>query len=284
MTEFEIPEVQLTERALLAEATHASGGLTDFGDETFKEPLRVLLAALNCEARLHKAGRFGRYQRMTQLLVQRLLLADLVKRHPEIHEQKIRQPLFVLGLQRTGSTKLQKVLATDTRWHTPVLWETLSPAPLPGEQRGDPGMRIAVAKQFVDMVYAIAPEVWAGHPMMPEEVEEETFAVEMSFCWTVPATFANVPSYIDWVEAHTAVPTYRYLKLIIQAWQWQRGTERPWILKAPWHIGFLDAILEVFPDASIVQCHRDPLYAIASSCALMYAGLKLSTEGLDKKR
>lgn len=283
MTQAAIPDVELSEQALLAEASRATGGLSDFGDDSFREPLRVLLESLNGEARLNKAGRFGRFQRMTQLLMQRLLLEDLVKRHPDILEEQIRQPIFILGLQRTGSTKLQKILATDPKWHTPLLWEALSPAPLPGEPVGDPSMRIAIAQQFADMIYTVAPEAWPGHPMIPCEVEEETFAVEMSFRWTVPATFANVPTYIKWVEAHTVVPTYRYLKLILQVLQWQKGAERPWILKSPWHIGFLAAILEVFPDASIVQTHRDPLVAIASSCALMYAGLRLSTDDPDKK-
>jgi Sulfotransferase family len=278
-----IPDVDLSEAALLAAASEAAGGLADFGEDSFRKPMTVLLDCLNGEAKLNRLGRFGRFHRTTQLLSQRLLLTDLVKRHPEIREQQIKRPLIITGFQRTGSTKLQRLLAADSRWHTPFLWEALSPAPLPGEPSGDPSMRIAVAKAFTAALYTMAPEAMAGHEMVAEEPEEETFAVEMSFRWTVPATFAHVPSYIDWVEANTAVPTYEYLKLILQALQWQRGgVEKPWNLKAPWHIGFLDAILEVFPDASIVQCHREPLAALASSCKLMYFGIQISSDSIGK--
>jgi hypothetical protein len=277
------PDVQLSEAALFAAASEAAGGLTDFGEESFRKPLGVLLGCLNGEAKLNQLGRFARFQRTTQLLTQRLLLTELVRRHPEIRDQNISRPLIITGLQRTGTTKLQRLLAADPRWHTPLLWEALSPAPLPNEPPGDPSMRIAVAKAFTDALYTMAPEAMAGHSMSAESPEEETFAVEMSFRWTVPATFAHVPSYIEWVEAHTAVPTYQYLKLILQALQWQRtGGDKPWNLKAPWHIGFLDAILEVFPDASIVQCHREPLEALASSCKLMYSGIRISSDCFGK--
>jgi hypothetical protein len=132
------------------------------------------------------------------------------------------------------------------------------------------------------MLYAAVPQALAGHAMFAEETEEETFAVEMSFCWTVASVFSHVPSYIRWVETHSVVPTYRYMKRLLQAIQWQRGKRRPWMLKAPWHLGFLDAIMEVFPDATIVQTHRDPAVSLSSSAALMYLGRSVGNRFADK--
>lgn len=274
--------LEMRDTALMAAASAAAGGLNDFGDDDFREPLRVLIDAVQREGGLSEAGLQGWQQRTVQLLTHRLRIAALVRVHPEILEEPIERPLIIVGLQRTGTTKLQNVLACDPRWNTPFLWEALFPVPFPGEEPGDPTPRIEAARAWQRAFYEMAPEVFAGHPMIADRPEEETFAVEISFRWTVPATFATVPSYIRWVETHSAVPTYRDLRRTLQVWQWQRGTRRPWLLKAPWHIGFLDALLEVFPDADVVQTHRDPLDSVASNCALMYLGLSMGRPDLDR--
>jgi Sulfotransferase family len=177
---------------------------------------------------------------------------------------------------------LQRVMGADTYWNAPYLWEALFPVPLPGEKPGDPQPRIEAAKQWTQALYGAVPEALAGHAMFSEEIEEETFAVEMSFRWTVASVFAYVQSYIRWIESHSVVPTYRYAKRLLQALQWQRGAQRPWLLKAPWHLGFLDAIVDVFPDITIVQTNRDPAESVASSAALMYQGRKMGNPSADK--
>lgn len=274
--------LDMNETAFLAAASAANDGLTDFGDESFREPLRVLIDAINTEAQLIPEGLFGWQQRTLQLLSHRLRMQELIRQHPEILDEPIARPLFIVSLQRTGTTKLQKVLACDERWNTPVLWEAMFPVPFPGETPGDPTPRIEAAKAWTDMLYQIAPQIRAAHPMFAEEVEEETYAVELSFRWTVAAISAKIPRYIDWVETHTAVPTYADLKRTLQVLQWQRGKRRPWLLKAPWHLGFLTALVEVFPDATVVQCHRDPYDSVPSNCALMYLGRSMGRPSLSK--
>ena len=267
--------LEMNEAALLAAASEIAGGLRDFGDESFREPLRVLIEAVVKEGKLSPEGLFAWQQRTVQLLTHRLRIQELIQRHPEILDEPIERPLIIVGLQRTGTTKLQNVLACDDKWNTPFLWEALFPVPFPDETPGDPRPRIEAARAWSKALYEAAPQAFAGHAMFAEEPEEETFAVEISFRWTVPATFVTVPSYIRWVETHSAVPTYADLRRTLQVWQWQRGTRRPWLLKAPWHIGFLDAILAVYPDADIVQTHRDPFDSVASNGALMYFGLSM---------
>lgn len=271
------------EHAFLDAARKAAGGIRDFGDESFRQPLCVLIDAVANEGRLSPEGLFGWQQRTVQLLTHRLRMQELVRCHPEILEEPIERPLFIVGLQRTGTTKLQKVLACDPGWNTPFLWEALFPVPFPGEAPGDPRPRIEAARQWEKAFYEAVPQARAGHWMSAEEPEEETFAVEMSFRWTVPSTFVTVPSYLAWVESHSTAPTYVDLRRTLQVLQWRRGTCRPWLLKAPWHLGFLDAILEVFPDADVVQTHREPFESVASNCALMYIGLSIGRPGLDKR-
>ncbi|MET0545065.1 MAG: sulfotransferase [Caulobacterales bacterium] len=275
--------LEMNEAAFLHAASAANGGLTDFGGDEFREPLRVLLKSLDEEAQMLPQALFGVQQRILQLLGLRLGMADLFKKHPEILDEPIERPLIILGLQRTGTTKLQNVLACDERWHTPFMWEALFPVPFPGEQKGDPSPRIAAARQWTEMFYSAMPEAMAGHAMVADQTEEETFAVELAFRWTVPAIYGMIPSYIKWVEEHSCVPTYQDLKRTLQALQWQRGSRKPWLLKAPWHIGFLDSLLKVFPDATIVQCNRDPFESVPSNCALMYLGRRGGRPDLDKK-
>ena len=268
--------------AFLAAASAATDGLTDYGDESFREPLQVLIDAVASEAQLTEQGLFGWQQRTLQLLGNRLRIQALVRKHPEVLQEPIEKPLIIVSMQRTGSTKLQNVLACDGYWHSPMMWEALFPAPLPGEKPGDPTPRIDAAKQWLGYFYAAIPQAMAGHAMAANQTEEETFAVEMSFHWTVAAVSAMIPSYIRWVETHSAVATYRDLKLLLQVWQWQRGTVKPWLLKSPWHIGFLDSLMQVFPDATVVQCHRDPIESAPSNCALMYMGRSIGCPTLDK--
>ncbi|MET0987169.1 MAG: sulfotransferase [Steroidobacteraceae bacterium] len=274
--------LDMNEASFLAAAIPASGGLTEYGDESFREPLRILIASIRDEARMNPQGLFGWQQRTLQLLTLRLQMQDLVRRHPEILHEPIERPLIMVSMQRTGSTKLQKMLGCDEYWNAPLFWEILFPVPFPGEKAGDPTPRIAAAKEWLKMFYAGMPEARSGHAMVAEETDEETFAVEMSFRWTVASIHGMIPSYIRWVEEHTAVPTYQDLKRVLQALQWQRGIRKPWLLKAPWHIGFLDSIMKVFPDATVVQCHRDPFESVPSNCALMYLGRRVGRPTLSK--
>jgi hypothetical protein len=275
--------LEMNPDVLMAAASKGAGGLTDFGGDEFREPLAVLIDSLQREAYLTPQGLYGWQQRTLQLLTHRLRLQELIRLHPEILAEPIERPLMIVGLQRTGTTKLQKVMACDPQWNAPFLWEALFPVPFPDEKPGDPSPRIEAARAWEKMFYGAIPEAVSGHAMFAEEVEEETFAMEMSFRWTVPSTFGTVPSYLRWVETHTAVPTYRDLRRILQLWQWRRGNRKPWLLKAPWHIGFLSAIVEVFPDITIVQTHRDPLQSVASNSALMFLGVNMSRAQLDKR-
>src|ERR1700749_4272021 len=128
------PLIAMNVEAFLAAASAANDGLADFGDPAFLEPLGVLIDAVGKEAELTSEGLNGWQQRILQLLGNRLRIEDLIARHPEIADEPIERPLILVSAQRTGSTKLQNVLACDPRWHTPLLWEAMFPAPLPGER------------------------------------------------------------------------------------------------------------------------------------------------------
>ena len=276
----------LDEQSILAEA-RAKAGLDDFGDESFREPLRVLLAALDTEARLVDFGRVAQRSRVVDLLVNRLRAEEQFRLHPEILAEEIGAPLVIVGLPRTGTTLLHRTLAQDPRLYSVRWFECRYPAPFPGGATGADDPRIAQAKAEVQAMLAGSPALAAIHPLDAMAADEEILLLEHSFLSTVPESGANVPSYGRWLDAHDQTPAYRYLRKLLQLLQWQKRraghpAER-WVLKTPHHLGLADVLLEVFPGALIIQTHRDPLDSIPSLASMITALWVLVAEKVDPK-
>lgn len=279
-------EASLEIGSLLAEA-RAKTGLDDFGEDDFETPLRVLLHSLDREARLHAAGRASQRARIVDSLATRLSAQACFREHPEILEERIEEPLFVVSLPRSGTTLLHRILAADPRAQAVLWWECRSPAPWPHSdwRRGD-DPRIADARAQVEQILAARPELASIHPWDPEGPDEEILLLEHSFLSHVPESGARIPTYNRWLDQQDLAPAYAWLTKLLQLLQWQkrlsgRGGER-WVLKAPFHLGFLDTLFAHFPDARIVQTHRDPL-ATLPSIASMYASLwRLASDEVDE--
>ena len=160
-TDFAIPEVDLTATTLLAAAMDATG-LSDFGDESFREPLDVLIKSLNEEANLNAGGRFGQYQRILNILINRLRVEGWIDKHPEILDEEISAPVVIIGLQRTGSTFFHRILAADKRFYAPLWYEVRNPAPeLEWDFKGKDA-RITSAEAEVAAMLEANPEIAAG--------------------------------------------------------------------------------------------------------------------------
>ena len=280
----EAMQTSLDEASIVAEA-RAKAGLDDFGDESFREAMRVLLAALDREAGLLDFGRAAQRARVVDLLVNRLRAEDAFRRHPEILAEPIAPPLVIVGLPRTGTTLLHRTLAQDRRLFSARWFECRYPAPLPGAVPGGPDPRIAQAEAEVQAMLSGSPALAAIHPLDAHAADEEILLLEHSFYSTVPESGANVPSYGRWLDAHDQTPGYRYLRKLLQLLQWQKRragqqAER-WVLKTPHHLGFADVLLEVFPGALIVQTHRDPVESIPSLASMITALWSLVAEHVD---
>jgi hypothetical protein len=276
----------LDEPSILAEA-RAKAGLDDFGDESFREPLRVLLGALDREAGLLDFGRAAQRGRIVDLLVNRLRAAEQFRLHPEILDEPIAAPLVIVGLPRTGTTLLHRTLAQDAHLYSARWLECRYPAPFPEESFGGPDPRVAQAEAEVQAMLAGSPALAAIHPLDAHAADEEILLLEHSFYSTVPESGANVPSYGRWLDAHDQTPGYRYLRRLLQLLQWQKRragqhAER-WVLKTPHHLGFADVLLDVFPGALIVQTHRDPLESIPSLASMITALWGLVAADVDPK-
>ena len=254
---------------LMVEAKSTTG-LEDFGEPQFIAGLEILIESMNCEAALTQAGIEAQRQRIVGLLVNRLRIEEALQQHPDIRNERIESPLVIVGLPRTGSTLTHRLLASDADHTAMRWWEGRYPSMLPGEQRGHPTKRRELGRAEVEAVVAASPEAMNIHPWDFEGADEEILLVEHSFHSSVPESFMYLPRYSAWVESQDHVPVYRDLLACLQYLQWQDPARKGkrWVLKSPHHLGYLDAMLGVFPDAKIIQTHRDPLQTVPSFCSM----------------
>ena len=281
MPEPQVPNVTLTLDAVLA-AARAKAVQPNFGDECFVEPLQVLLHSVDKEAALSPIGRYGQFTRIVDLLANRLLVEHWIQRHPEILTEEITAPVVIVGLMRTGTTLLHRLMACDARFLAPLWFETRYPAPFPDYDFKGEDARIALAEEEVRQMLAASPDLASIHPLEACGADEDVMLLEHSFYSTVPESFAHLPGYARWLDRHDNTPGYQYLSRLLQFLQWQkkrRGlTAQRWLLKTPHHLHHLEILLKVFPGTTVIQTHRDPLQTIPSLCSMNYA---LSAMGSD---
>jgi LPS sulfotransferase NodH len=274
---------QVPNRDVLVARAREQAGLSDFGNEWFFVNIDALIPALNTEARLSEAGVASASAMIVNGLVNRLRHVDLIKRHPEILGEKVEVAAVVVGLPRTGSTMLHRMLAsapgmTGTRW-----FETQNYAPFPGEVRGDPEARREAARGFLDYMLATIPDLMSIHPMSIDQPDEELIILGQLYSSTMIEGTYHVPGYARWLTENDRVQCYRDLKQILQSLQWQDPSRKgaKWVLKTPGHLLALDAVIEVFPEAKIVMTHRDPVATVPSYCSMEHSLYQMVSDSVD---
>lgn len=279
-----IPEIRFEENIVLDEARRRAE-LDDFGDEVFLDPMRRLLDSLENEAGLHAIGRVTMFERIVGSLVGRLSAQDYFVRHPEILDEEIVAPTVIVGLARTGSTMMHRLLSADPRVYAVRWWECRAPSPYPGSDWRHEDPRIPDAHAEVKAILEAAPELATIHPWDPEGPDEEIMLLEHAFLSGVPDAFCNVPRYRRFILESDLLDGYAYMKRMLQFLQWQKKAaghpaER-WILKAPFHLGRIPQIFRSFPDAMIVQTHRDPIETSPSIASLYYSTWRANADDVD---
>jgi len=251
----------------LCRAACRSTRLDDFGEDGFREPLRVLLRSLEEEADLHPFGRLFARSLVLRCLVNRLKLTADWKRWPQILDEEVRGPVFVLGLPRCGTTLMHNLLAADPASRSPAYWEAhdLSPPPARDSYATDPRRRRARIE--VRVLDYLVPNLLAMHEISAEGPEECYALLANAFAGVQFSWMFDVPGFNDWLSGRDMRDSYRYYRKQLQLLQWRCPGDR-WVLKSPTHLWTADALLAVFPDARIVQIHRDPLKVVASACSL----------------
>jgi hypothetical protein len=264
--------VSLRHEELLSAASTATG-LDDFGDEWFKLPMHHLCSALDEEAELHLAGRIRARGELQVILQNRLGLIDLWKREPSIEEEKVRGPIVVSGLGRSGTTLLHELLACDTDNRAPLLWELLhtvpgAAAPKDLEMSSAQVDWISITDSEIKIMDEMVPAFTAMHENGGNLPTECIFAFAHQFSSDMFTGIYNVPSYTIWKSGIDQAPIYEWHRRMLQTLQWATPTER-WVVKAPSHLSHLPLLFSTYPDARVVITHRDPLRVVGSLADMM---------------
>jgi hypothetical protein len=274
-----VPLFRLDADSLLAKATKQTG-LSDFGDDYFREPLRVLLAAFEHEAHLTPLGRMIAQRDVVRLLTNRLHIVDAHEHNPEIGRGEIPKPLFIIGLPRTGTTILHELMAQDPANRVPMTWEVQEVWPPPERATYETDPRIAAIDKHFAGIDKIIPGFKQMHPMGAQLPQECVALTAHDFATMIFTTTHDVPSYQRWLDQAGMRPVYASHRRQLQYLQWRCPAER-WVLKSPGHLWALDALLDVYPDACIVQTHRDPLKVIASLTSLITVLRGMASDHID---
>lgn len=272
------PLFNLSEVSIIRAAERRTG-LSLPENASFLAPMRNLLMALENDAQLHLIGRLSMRQLVTLQLANRLRLQEEQKRHPQICQEQIRQPLVIASLPRSGTTLLHRLLAQDPAHRTLAFAEVAQPSLIygPGKRRrvaSDRNAQIAVQR-----LQWLAPGFAAIHPITASAPEECIGLLQTSFCCHSFEIHARLDSYRKTLHQDSFLESYRNFYQWLQMLQFhdaqkertqgeERHTQR-WVLKSPYHLHGLDALLSVFPDANIIQIHRDPKEALPSFCSLV---------------
>ncbi|MFK7977703.1 MAG: sulfotransferase [Halioglobus sp.] len=259
--------VPLDEASLLEQAMQKTG-LRDMGDDLWREPFAIYVKALAEEAQLTLMGRLMARSDIVLWLSARLQVVDVLKQHPEILEEEIIAPMVIVGLPRSGTSILFELLWQDEDVGVPLMWEALQPCPPPETATYNTDPRIEKADKLFTQWSRVAPEFASMHEMRGDIPSECGLLMAGTFISDHNASLHQTPSYSMWCAQADFLPVYEYHKQMLQILQWKNPRKR-WLLKAPEHQVHLDTLLQVYPDARIVQTHRDPIKCMASTTSLM---------------
>jgi hypothetical protein len=257
--------VSLDPDDLLASAVASTCGLEDFGGDTWRPHFLKLVDCLEDQAHLTLAGRLVARTELLRALRQRLFLAALWAEDPSILEEEIVAPTFVVGTARSGTSILHELLALDERSRVPLTWELLHP----GEALGPDADRARRAGHDVHAAWAdFQPAYETMHHNDGDEPNECIFATMLEFLSDQWAGTYEIPTYSGYLFSTDQTEAYRYHRKVLQTLQRRDRRER-WVLKAPSHLSQLRTLFAVYPDARVIQIHRDPLKTVPSTISLM---------------
>jgi hypothetical protein len=258
-------------------------GCSDFGDRGYRRGLGVLLQSMDYDPLFSTRGRRIAWGELISALGSRAQAIHSMREHAGFDRHPIKAPVVITGIPRTGTTALHKLMALDPRFQGLQGWLSSAPMPRPPRAAWDGHPLFQQAVMRLNKRFAAVPNQRIAHDMAAEEVDECCFVLRQGFVsnlWTVTWSAA---SYDAWWQTQSEASTYRYYHKVLQL----IGSNEPdkrWLLKNPGHIGNLDLLFETFPDARVIQTHRDPARAIPSLCAVLMKNHDVMEEGRHRLR
>jgi hypothetical protein len=252
----------------LKKAAASEFGLDGFGDDPFAENYVQLISALSADGDLSQTGIALTEAEILRLLRNRLEIRRWLTEHPEILNEPIERPIFLMGLPRSGTTFLQNLFDQDDRLRLLRTWETLRPCPPPAADPGSVAPRVTAADEFLNGWRRDVANFDATHLMDVTGPDECAHLMSAAFTQAGFQNYLQVPSYFEWLlRSADFSAAYRFHRSVLQLLQW-RAPRKRWVLKYPNHMLAMADIRAVYPDAIFVVTHRDPAQTLASLCAL----------------
>lgn len=260
--------VPLDENSLIS-AAKARTGLSDFGDENWHEPFQVYTKALDKESELNLIGRVLTRTDLLIYLEARLKIEETYKQHPEIRDEEISKPLYIVGQGRSGTTLLQSLLASDPNNGTALTWEIMYPCPPPEKETYFTDPRIKQAQDIANLTNRVTPELISMHDFGASEPTEciHLHCLMFQSPWLM-AFGGQSPTYAQYLQTLDPVQLYQYERKLMKLLQW-KNPRKHWVMKSPICLMHMPQIREVFPDVGFIWPHRDPVKALSSTVSLL---------------
>jgi len=271
---------QFTRDRFLAEAIESTG-LDDLGEDCWQEGVDRLIESLVESAQLNETGVMVAGGGIVTDLTNRLNILEWRRTHPEVAQEQIVRPIVIVGQPRTGTTILHDLMAQDPANRAPLSWEIERPVPPPATATYDSDPRIAECQAGFDLVESIIPGFTSFHELGALLAQEDVRIFTSDFRSMQYPLQYEVPAYNRWLLHEADMSSaYRWHRIFLQHLQSQHMGDR-WLLKSPAHLWHLPNLLAEYPDAIVIQNHRDPLKVIASVSALGASLREMTTDHFD---
>ncbi len=271
--------VDLSEESLLAAAIQATGGLDDFGDDAWREPFRILLDDVVNVSDLTLLGRVQMRNELLRSLMGRLQIEETYRQHPEIDDEVIREPVFIAGMARSGTTITFELMAEDARFRAPLTWELQYPCPPPEAATRATDPRRAKTGADMGLWGLIAPDFLTMHETSGTTPDECHIGMLMEFTSPIWGSTQNIPNYQRWLAMNDGAQGYRFHQRLLKLLQWK--TPGRWLLKGPGHLATLPALFDAYPDRAGDHDARDPLKTIPSLASLLATMRSMRSDDVD---
>lgn len=280
---YDPPQQFRTALDLAHEVVTAETGFTDFGPGDYLPGLTVLLQSMDYDPRFSETGRRYGWGQVVDVLRGRAHAIHAMKQNPGFDARPVLAPVVITGVPRTGTTALHRLMAVDPRFQGLQTWLLDSPMPRPPIDTWGDYPQFRKSAQALAAQYALSPESKAMHYRAAEEVHECCMLLRQGFVSNLWSCGWSAPTYDAWWQCQSEWPAYQHFHKCVQLIG-SNEPEKRWLLKNPGHIDNLDLLLAVFPDAKVIQTHRDPARAVPSLVSLLMRMHPIVEEGrLDQR-
>ena len=262
----------------VVQAARAESDVPVFEDEDWNKRLGHYIEHVLADSNYTRMGQFGTFNSLKRYLIQRSRLEALYKAHPEIDEIEIERPLIIAGLPRSGTSHMLNLIGADSQLRALRRWESQEPIPSVAARTGaDPDDRIANGQVGMDQLELLIPLMTNMYDVPNDGIHEEVELQNMCLSTLLLATPQPITQWMEGYFAEDQRPHYAFLKRALKALQFLEPKDR-WVLKSPQHLGFIPALMDVFPDATLVCTHRDPVSVFTSWISMTVYAARLSRQ------